>query len=100
MGKIPPLHVEVDRRRDREIGEWVASIDLKDDKGRTWGTVALRDYSFEHAERLARLWAAAPELLAALKLVESVYRKNCIAAGEPSSVLDAMQAPIAKAEAP
>jgi hypothetical protein len=38
------------------------------------------------------------ELLRALKLAECVYRKNCVAAGEPSSVLEAMQAAIAKAE--
>lgn len=46
----------------------------------------------------ARLIAAAPELLDVLKLVESVYRKNVVAVGEPSSVLDAVQAAIAKAE--
>ena len=46
----------------------------------------------------ARLIAAAPDLLAALKLVESVYRQNVVVQGEPSSVLDAMQAAIAKAE--
>jgi hypothetical protein len=38
-------------------------------------------------------------LLAALKLAESVYRLNCVAPGEPSSVLDAMQAAIAEVEA-
>ncbi|ASS55881.1 hypothetical protein [Rhizobium leguminosarum] len=37
-------------------------------------------------------------LLEALKLAESVYRKNVVAPGEPSSVLDAMQAAISKAE--
>jgi hypothetical protein len=41
---------------------------------------------------------ASADLLAALKLAESVYRQNCIAVGEPSSVLDAIQAAIAKAE--
>jgi hypothetical protein len=46
----------------------------------------------------ARLIAAAPELLDALKLIESVYRQNCVSEGEPSSVLDAVQAAIAKAE--
>ena len=45
----------------------------------------------------ARLLAAAPELLEALMLAESVYRQNCVNEGEPSSVLDAMQAAIAKA---
>ena len=45
----------------------------------------------------ARLIAAAPELLEALMLAESVYRQNCVNEGEPSSVLDAMQAAIAKA---
>ena len=30
-------------------------------------------------------------------LAESVYRQNCVNEGEPSSVLDAMQAAIAKA---
>ncbi|MBB5663222.1 hypothetical protein GGE68_001398 [Rhizobium leguminosarum] len=46
----------------------------------------------------ARLIAAAPDLLDALKLAESVYRKNVVGHGEPSSVLDAMQAAISKAE--
>ncbi len=46
----------------------------------------------------ARLIAAAPELLAALKLIESVYRQNVVVEGEPSSVLDAVQAAIANAE--
>ena len=45
----------------------------------------------------ARLIAAAPELLEALMLAESVYRQNCVNEGEPSSVLDAMQAAILKA---
>lgn len=45
----------------------------------------------------ARLIAAAPELLQTLQMVESVYRKNCVTEGEPSSVLDAIQAAIAKA---
>ena len=48
-------------------------------------------------EANARLIAAAPELLKALMLAESVYRQNCVNEGEPSSVLDAMQAAIAKA---
>lgn len=46
----------------------------------------------------ASLIAAAPELLDAMRLMESVYRQNCVAVGEPSSVLDAAQAAIAKAE--
>ena len=45
----------------------------------------------------ARLISAAPELLEALMLAESVYRQNCVNEGEPSSVLDAMQAAILKA---
>lgn len=45
----------------------------------------------------ARLFAAAPELLQTLQMVECVYRTNCVNEGEPSSVLDAMQAAIAKA---
>jgi hypothetical protein len=49
------------------------------------------------SEANARLIAAAPELLEALQLVECVYRKNCVNEGEPSSVLDSMQAAIAKA---
>jgi hypothetical protein len=48
-------------------------------------------------EANTRLIAAAPELLQALQLVECVYRKNCVNEGEPSSVLDSMQAAIAKA---
>ena len=48
-------------------------------------------------EANARLIAAAPELLEALMLAESVYRQNCVNEGEPSSVLDAMQAAILKA---
>jgi hypothetical protein len=46
----------------------------------------------------ANLIAAAPEMLAALRMIESVYRLNCVHEGEPSSVLDALQAAIAKAE--
>jgi len=49
------------------------------------------------SEANARLIAAAPELLAALKMAESVYRHNVVKQGEPSSVLDAMQRAIAKA---
>lgn len=30
-------------------------------------------------------------LMEALELIECVYRKNCVAEGEPSSVLDALQ---------
>lgn len=40
----------------------------------------------------------ASTVLAALKLAESVYRLNVVQPGEPSSVLDAMQAAIATAE--
>ena len=47
----------------------------------------------------ARLIAAAPEMLAALELVECVYRKNVVAEGEPSSVLDELQRVIRKARA-
>lgn len=39
----------------------------------------------------ARLKARVAELEGALSLAEVVYRKNCVAEGEPSSVLDAMQ---------
>ena len=46
----------------------------------------------------AALIAAAPDLLAALKLIESVYRQNVVVSDEPSSVLSAVQAAIAKAE--
>lgn len=49
------------------------------------------------SEANARLIAAAPELLAALKMAESVYRNNVVKKGEPSSALDAMQRAIAKA---
>ena len=50
------------------------------------------------SEANARLIAAAPELLAALKMAESVYRHNVVVKkGEPSSALDAMQRAIAKA---
>ena len=51
----------------------------------------------EPSEANARLIAAAPELLAALKMAESFYRHNVVKADEPSSVLDAMQAAIKKA---
>ena len=37
------------------------------------------------------------ELIVALKFVESVYRQNCVAVGEPSSTLDYLQSVIAKA---
>jgi hypothetical protein len=49
------------------------------------------------SEANARLIAAAPELLAALKMAESAYRHNVVKKGEPSSALDAMQRAIAKA---
>jgi hypothetical protein len=42
------------------------------------------------AERDAAL-ADVEKLRRCLSLVESVYRKNCIAEGEPSSVLEEMQ---------
>lgn len=45
---------------------------------------------------LCRNEAWSHDALAALELVECVYRKNAVAEGEPSSVLDAMQAAIAK----
>jgi hypothetical protein len=48
-------------------------------------------------EANARLIAAAPDLLAACELMESVYRQNVVNPGEPSSVLEALQAAIAKA---
>ena len=38
------------------------------------------------------------EILQALSLAESVYRMNCVAPGEPSSILAALQAAIAKAK--
>ena len=34
----------------------------------------------------------------ALSLIECVYRKNCVAVGEPSTVLDALRATIAEIE--
>lgn len=61
--------------------------------------------TYQSAEQAARaaydtvekLQKEKKELLEALMLVESVYRQNCVNEGEPSSVLDAMQAAIAKA---
>lgn len=68
--------------------------------------LSARDYAVIHcpdapmtvSEQDQRLIAAAPELLAALKLAESVYRQNVVAEGEPSSVLAAMREAIALAE--
>jgi hypothetical protein len=40
----------------------------------------------------------APDLLRALKLIESVYRQNVVVEGEPSSVLSDVQAVIAEVE--
>lgn len=57
-----------------------------------------RVFATGEATANAHLIAAAPDLYNALKLAECVYRKNVVAVGEPSSVLDAMQAAIAKAE--
>ncbi len=48
--------------------------------------------------RLVRRDGNPSDLLAALKLAESVYRQNVVAEGESSSVLNAMRAAIAKAE--
>ena len=56
-----------------------------------------RDYP-QMRNAMSRVIQQCDDLLSALKLVESVYRLNCVAHGEPSSVLDAMQAAIAKAE--
>jgi hypothetical protein len=53
-------------------------------------TVLLSEYQ--------RLRAIRDELLAALELAESVYRQNVVVKGEPSAVLDAMQAAIKKAK--
>jgi len=78
-----------------DLVKWVVTGDqhsLWISTGPTWDP--------EHAEESeanARLIAAAPELLQTLQMVESVYRKNCVTEGEPSSVFDAMQAAIAKA---
>jgi hypothetical protein len=55
-------------------------------------------YHAEVARANAHLIAAAPEMYKALCLAEAVYRKNVVVQGEPSSVLDALQAAIAKAE--
>jgi hypothetical protein len=53
----------------------------------------------EKAEaRIASLEATARELREALSLADSVYRLNCVAVGEPSSVLDAMQAALSASE--
>ncbi len=46
---------------------------------------------WEYAEKALKS-AGVSELIEALQLAECVYRKNCVAEGEPSSVLDAMQA--------
>ena len=40
--------------------------------------------------------AGVGDLIEALLLAECVYRKNCVAEGEPSSVLEAMQAALTK----
>lgn len=45
----------------------------------------------------ARLIASAPEMLQALQFIESVYRKNVVKDGEPSSALAELQRVIAKA---
>jgi chromosome segregation ATPase len=42
--------------------------------------------------------AQVAELRQTLALVESVYRQNCVAEGEPSPVLEAMQAALASTE--
>ena len=60
---------------------------------------ANRDHQAQHDMILEveHLKMQRDELLKALMLAESVYRQNCVNEGEPSSVLDAMQAAIAKA---
>ena len=51
----------------------------------------------EALQDTANLAVERDELMVALKFVESVYRQNCVAVGEPSSTLDYLQSVIAKA---
>jgi hypothetical protein len=66
---------------------------------RTWG--ARRDCSEIEATTAFVVHAANchGDLVKALSLIVRVYEKNCIAEGEPSSVLDACREALAKAEA-
>ena len=54
-----------------------------------------RDAAIARAESAERKLAMAKE---ALSLAESVYRQNCVAPGEPSSVLDSLQHALAELE--
>jgi hypothetical protein len=78
---------------------WVCEIVGPDNSRIVADIPEYRTYEEDAAEleANARLIAAAPELLQTLQMVESVYRKNCVNEGEPSSVLDALQSAIAKA---
>jgi hypothetical protein len=90
--------------RPRLLSTWSDGLMVMEHAEKFATIVSGREHHCEWFQGLdhpdARLIAAAPDLLAALKLAESVYRQNVVAAGEPSSVLDAMQAAIAQAEGP
>lgn len=68
--------------------------------------MAMAGLDMSHEERdanaahMVRCWNMHYEMLTALQLIESVYRQNCVAEGEPSSVLAELQRVIAKAGAP
>ena len=66
--------------------EGISTENLEDNRPVKW---AIQQYNNVVKQR--------DELLKALMLAESVYRQNCVNEGEPSSVLDAMQAAILKA---
>ena len=59
---------------------------------------ALRDERNAAADRIKALEATLRKAQEALSFIESVYRKNCVAVGEPSTVLDALRATIAEIE--
>jgi hypothetical protein len=72
----------------------MADTKLSDRLREVTGRVYFQDTGVieEAAAELDRREARLTALEQALDLVEAVYRKNCVAPGEPSSVLAAIQA--------
>lgn len=71
--------------------EWLRMMSVRD-KGEALATIS--HYT------LGRIIAEMEAVMEALSLAEAVYRMNCVAPGEPSSILTALQEAIAHAKRP
>lgn len=76
------------------------SADVQGRDGQFVADCGCHDQANANAEFITRACNVHADLLAAVKLAESVYRLNVVVPGEPSSVLDALQQAIRKAEGP